>query len=478
MRLDLPLKRLSLAFPILLSILLSYEIILSLAELRTTVNPEIYLSRIALSLAGFFFCILGGWLFSRPVGGLFALAASTLVFLSVSLTKASVLLWFLFDYAILCLLLFRLHDSFVNRLATLVADREKLQNEKNDLDVIYKTKGEGISISFEKYSTYYRLRKFAEELTTNLSLAEIPRVIVESVREFIPRGEEVKMALADAANKQFSVVAAKALNERQVPREGDLFDAWIVSNRKRLIVSDTHLDFRFDPAKTIRETDLRSLIAVPLISEGRVFGTLRLDSKNPETFTTEDLRLLDAIATLASSALSNAKLYEQTKELAIRDSLTGLYVRRYFFERLKEEHSRALAAQRPLSLLMCDLDHFKDCNDRYGHQAGDLMLIQFSNILREFIENAVTARYGGEEFAVLLPATDKEEAARQAEEIRRAVEGTRFEIRRERIAMSVSIGVASLPADTLDLETLVQKADEALYQAKREGRNRVCLSRP
>jgi diguanylate cyclase (GGDEF)-like protein len=123
---------------------------------------------------------------------------------------------------------------------------------------------------------------------------------------------------------------------------------------------------------------------------------------------------------------------------------------------------------------MCDLDHFKACNDRFGHGAGDLMLIRFAEVMRESTENAILARYGGEEFAVLLPDASKADALAAAERIRLRVEQAEFMLRREKIQMTVSIGVAVMPEDTLDLEALVEKADQALYKAKGAGRNRVC----
>ncbi|HPW64849.1 MAG TPA: sensor domain-containing diguanylate cyclase, partial [Candidatus Omnitrophota bacterium] len=205
-------------------------------------------------------------------------------------------------------------------------------------------------------------------------------------------------------------------------------------------------------------------------------GTLAIHATRPNVFTHDDLRLLDAIATLASSAIANALLYEKTEQLAIKDSLTGLFVRRYFYERLKEEHRRALISQKTMSLIMCDLDHFKECNDRFGHQGGDLMLIQLAEILSENLKSALLARYDGEEFAILLPETSKAEALKVAEGIRSVVENAPFNIRREKVSMTISAGVANLPDDTLDLESLVHKADQALYKAKREGRNKVCAA--
>lgn len=467
------------ALAALFTLLLAYQIIVSLSVLKNTVDPELYLIRCALSLSGFFFPILFAWLSFQLAGGLaVAIFAAVMVFFVGTIARSSVFGWFLVEYAALCFALFRLDEYYNNQTAGLDVDFEKNQNEKNDLDLSYKNKGEGISIYFEKYSTYYNLRMLAEELAKTLSVSQLSQTVAYRTLDFIPRGDIALVALVDLSGRNLSVAASRRMtNSTPVyEKKGDMFDQLAIRNRKRLIITDAHQDFRFDVRETAREKTLRSLIIAPLLQEGRVMGTLRINSSERETFTNDDLRLLDAIATLASSALSNAMLFERTEELAIRDSLTGLYLRRYFFERLKEEHRRALATNRPLALLMCDLDHFKECNDRFGHGAGDQMLVRFAKILKDFSENAFVARYGGEEFSVLLPETSKKDALKIANQLRIKVEDFPFSIRREKINMTISIGVACLPGDTLDMETLVQKADQALYRAKREGRNRVCLS--
>lgn len=460
---------------------LTYQIICALALLKNTVWPEVYLSRIAICLTGFLFSILGAWMAFRLPGGITATVfAVMMVFFVGWIARSSIFVWYLVEYVALCFLLFRTDQIFQNLIAVAAVDREQDQNEKNDLEVSYKVKGEGISIFFEKYSTYYNLRKLAEELSTTLSATQLAQMVVNRTTDFVRRGDIALLTLADPEGKSLSVIAAKEIHTTKRPQhvEGDYFDFWAVKNRKRLIVLDAHEDFRFDVGQAARQEGLRSLIIAPLLHEGRVIGTLRIHSAQSQTFTNDDLRVLDTIAVLASSALSNALLYEQTKELSIRDSLTGLFVRRYFYERLKEEHRRYLLNQRPVSLLMCDLDHFKGCNDAHGHAVGDLVLIHFAEVVKGLSENAVVAaRYGGEEFAILLPETGKDEAVRLAEHLRKTIEDSPIDVRREKIVVTVSIGVASIPADTLDYEELVQKADQALYAAKREGRNRICSSK-
>lgn len=461
-------------------IYLPFFVVVCLSQLKTSTTPEIFLNRIALCLIALFFPIVGGWYAFRVIGGLsFSFFTVAVLFFVVGVTKSQLFLWLILAYALLQIMLYAMDQFYSVRISLVHADREKAQIEKNDRSSLYKTKGEAISILFEKYSTYYNMRKLAEELASTLAVPSIGKITVLRSLDFILRGDFSLMTLFEKDTNKLPVIAVheietfKASQSKSRLHEPDHFDQWVIKNRRQLIVMDTRQDFRFDSSLS-QSLLTRSLIAAPLIQEGKVMGTLRINSIQVNTFTHDDLRLLDTIAVLAASALSNALLYAQTEELAIKDSLTSLYVRRYFFDRLREEHRRSLMTKRPLSILMCDLDHFKQCNDRYGHGVGDLMLVEFAKILSAFSESALVGRYGGEEFVVLLPETDKKEAYRQAENLRLLVEKTPLMVRREQIQMTVSIGVANLPEDTLSVDDLIQLADKGLYEAKRAGRNRVC----
>ena len=165
----------------------------------------------------------------------------------------------------------------------------------------------------------------------------------------------------------------------------------------------------------------------------------------------------------------------KTLNIAIRDDLTGLHNRRYFNERLMDELERARRYDEPLSLIILDIDHFKNVNDTYGHVVGDNVLVWFSSLIKKKHRNSdVIARYGGEEFAILLLSTDKKRAMEIAENLRRHIEKTPFVHEGEKVYLTSSFGVVTVGEDANSFDGLVSKADKYMYAAKVQGRNRVC----
>jgi diguanylate cyclase (GGDEF)-like protein len=193
----------------------------------------------------------------------------------------------------------------------------------------------------------------------------------------------------------------------------------------------------------------------------------------------EDRLVLAAVANDLTIAVENSELYKLTKTLAITDELTGLYNYRYMLQRLEDEIERARRFGRSLSMLMLDADDFKAFNDTHGHIAGDTALADLAATLRSSVRDIdVVCRYGGEEFAILLPETDAEGAFVAAEKVREAVAAHAFAdadgARTQRITMS--IGLSTFPRPAGDREALLRQADDALFIAKRSGRNRVNAS--
>jgi two-component system cell cycle response regulator len=217
-----------------------------------------------------------------------------------------------------------------------------------------------------------------------------------------------------------------------------------------------------------------SLIAVPLKSSGTVIGVLDLfGSALPDGFGDNDLATIRTFASQATVAVDNVLLHEEAQRLSITDGLTGLWNYRYFTMTVSKEIERAARFGRPLALLMLDLDHFKDVNDTFGHQRGDAVLVELAGRIRAEVRDVDTvARYGGEEVVVVLPETDAEGAAQLADRICDAIRRKPFgEPGVPPVRLTVSAGGAVFPHHGLAASVLLARADEALYDAKRAGRD-------
>jgi diguanylate cyclase (GGDEF)-like protein len=177
--------------------------------------------------------------------------------------------------------------------------------------------------------------------------------------------------------------------------------------------------------------------------------------------------------------LKRAYLYQKIQELAITDSLTGVFARRYSLERLNEELERSKKFKYNFSFLMIDIDHFKEFNDQYGHLVGDAILREVSKVIKDNVRQIdLVGRYGGEEFLAILPEADKEQAKFAAERIRQAVASQQIKVYDENLKVTISIGISTFPQDSQGALTLIEKADLALYDAKGSGRNKVCVYSP
>lgn len=220
-----------------------------------------------------------------------------------------------------------------------------------------------------------------------------------------------------------------------------------------------------------------SIAVVPMAAEKGLVGVLLLGSQRADAFTPEETRLLTIFAAQAGEAMSRALRFQEAKRLAVTDSKTGVYNYRFFYDRLIEEIRRHEAKARPLSVIFVDVDHLKEINDQYGHQAGDQVLIGLSTIIREKVRATdEVARYGGEEFVVLLPGATGPEALAVAERIRRVVEAYNFGVPgMEPGKVTICAGVATYPEHATEPADLILRADEAMYHGKHYGRNRVSL---
>lgn len=222
------------------------------------------------------------------------------------------------------------------------------------------------------------------------------------------------------------------------------------------------------------------LAVIPLRLKDKVLGVILADRHYTRSeVKPEDMRCLGTLGNLAAIAIEQASLHQRLKEMASLDGLTGVFNRRRYEERLEQEIGRARRSGTSLSMLLFDIDHFKACNDNFGHLCGDRVLKELAGILRKWVRaEDMVARYGGEEFVVLLTGgASQEEACRVAEKLRVEVESYSLGGRPPG-TITVSAGVACLTSDTLDGSELFRLADKALYLAKQRGRNQVVLSSP
>ena len=215
---------------------------------------------------------------------------------------------------------------------------------------------------------------------------------------------------------------------------------------------------------------VRSIVCIPMMVFNEALGVINVTNKLDEQgFTQEDVEMLKAVGDQAAVAINKAQLWE----MAVTDSLTGLYVRRYFMAKFQEEIHRAERYKKVLTVVMADLDRFKSVNDNYGHTAGDRVLRAVGKFLQKNIRDVdILARYGGEEFVILLPENDKYEAYTLSERLRQGFSELKLEALPQ---LTMSLGIASYPQDGKTLEQLIKKADTAMYTAKQMGRNKVVV---
>jgi diguanylate cyclase (GGDEF)-like protein len=236
-------------------------------------------------------------------------------------------------------------------------------------------------------------------------------------------------------------------------------------------------DVSTDPDFLRASYQVKSEIAVPLLKDDNVLGVLNVESDRDKLLGENDVDLLNALAGSVAVAIDNARLHAEVKRMALTDVVSGLANRRAFDEVLEAEILRASRYHHPLSLIILDLDSFKDYNDRWGHPAGDVRLREIADLLRLNVRDPdVAARYGGEEFAIILPNTSKPGAMRLAERLRQSAEESAPQKNGNRDPVSgytLSLGVATFPDDATSLEELLHMADHAELMAKRLGKNRV-----
>lgn len=316
------------------------------------------------------------------------------------------------------------------------------------------------------------LQEVAARITSNIDLDTTLQLIAAEVGQLL-QAKDCAIFLRDEAGEALLRQPARAEGGLSVPLAHGLLGevARTRSVAKRDDLAAEGLDVGFLAGH-------RSLLAVPILHEDQPLGVLAVFHSDPGAFDPQAERLLLVLASQAAAAIRNAQLYRATQQLAITDGLTKLYNRRYFEEKLAAELERASRLGLTTSLVLLDVDHFKKFNDTHGHLLGDQVLQGVARVLQKSTrETDLVARYGGEEFAVILPETPPEAAMEVAERIRRNIKAHPFWGRGQTpLVVTASVGLSCDPSSSVEPRALIDASDACLYQAKGQGRDRVCRS--
>ncbi len=343
-----------------------------------------------------------------------------------------------------------------------------------------------MAASIEKEYFHERLREEDEEITLVNRLTAIITSSVSIQRIFGGFAQELKkegsidwasIALVDGDELYFmalsSTIGSAWQEEERIPLKGTTTE-WTCQEKIRYYEPDLKRHKQVWTGEYHLQQGYRSIVYIPLFVIDRSIGSLILASREPNAYSRRQIKILEKVALQIAAPIENAQLYARLEQKSRIDELTGLFNRRYFEERLKEELSRHSRYGDVFSISMIDLDNFKNYNDVYGHPAGDILLGQIGKIIRSSVRNVDQAfRYGGDEFVVILPQTARDAAYVVAERVRRQIAE---EMEKRAIVVTCSIGLASYPEDGMLSGELVDVADTALYHAKRTGGNRIFLS--
>lgn len=332
--------------------------------------------------------------------------------------------------------------------------------------------GERLRQRLAQLNALYRISQVASDRE---DLQQVLQAMLAVTQEVIPEGY-VALLLLDPATRTLKVRADRGyfdgVESLAIPL-GKGVTGRCAQAAQAFVIDDVEQEPDYIPGVP----GAKSEIAIPMLAEGRVIGVLNAESRHAAAYTQDHVRTLSVIAQQAAVVLRSAQLYEEMRRLATTDGLTGLHNRRFFLNQLEETLRRARRYREAFALVLLDVDRFKSVNDRHGHGVGDRVLQAVAGAMRDWVRDTdAVARIGGDEFAALLLQTDASRAQQVVERLRVAVEALVVHDGDTAIPLAVSAGVALYPAHGADAEALLSRADGALYEAKRLGRNRVAFA--
>jgi len=392
------------------------------------------------------------------------------------------LIWQVGIFALLSIVLFYLMQSTLDYKAQNGILKKYLKRLQQELDIereaIKELKTESNEELLRLESFIISISDTAKQISSVLHTDELLRVILRKTVDLLGSDRCAIFKVDHALNELFCIDSAgyRAEETIKIGEESGLVG---YAAQEGVFVSRKTLNQDCAKRHIVDEDTLNVILCQPIVHNNKTLAVISVGSVNTNLTDEQIMRLLSILANFGSVALTNTKLVDRMREQSIRDSLTWLYNHQYFQTHMEGALNSAKKAKEPLSLVMMDIDYFKHFNDTYGHQAGDFVLKKAAAILNSELRGSdIVARYGGEEFVAILPRRTIEEAHSIAERIRKVFAKTRFEFEEKDLNITLSAGVSAFkPSGEEDIskELLIKRADEALYKAKDEGRNRVIV---
>lgn len=317
-------------------------------------------------------------------------------------------------------------------------------------------------------------------INANLEMERVCQVLYETVVKVMPCNDFVIDGYDKESNQIVPIFAVEHPGRRvftnSYTADHGLAGEIVASKLSLLFNNEQELEesgIHFELYGSHDEDPTKSILAVPMILHGRIYGMVSAQAYNENAYTRDDLYLLEVLASHAAIAIENARLFDSIQQLANTDSLTGLLNRRRFFELAEAEYAKAESGAEPLSIIMLDVDDFKHFNDRHGHKVGDAVLTLVAQTCKSSLRaDDILGRLGGEEFVVALPNTRLEDALEVASRLRSAIQEVALSERSVH-AITVSVGVTEYDYTCKSLDVLLERADQAMYTSKNSGRNQV-----
>lgn len=317
-----------------------------------------------------------------------------------------------------------------------------------------------------------KVSRLSSELTSFLNLDEMLKFLVDSLQEnFNYYNVTVWMFDADG---QLLPKASRGFYDdaylqsiSSVLSTGEGIVGWVAENGVPVLSKDTTIDPRYVGTRDL----VLSEITVPLKISNHIVGVLNVEREGFATLDENDMRIISIIAAHLSTAIDNTFKYEETERISVTDAMTGMFNYRYFMNRLIDELERAKNLGIPLSLIMVDIDYFKEINDTFGHMVGDEVIIQLADLLRNIVRKGdIVTRYGGDEFFIILPGSGKQFTMKLGQRLLDTVKNNKFT---KDIKLTLSLGMVTFPDDASTIDSMLRWVDNALYSAKKKGRNRI-----